>query len=47
MANFRIEYDVSGFLNNTASAGFDPCSIACAPDNDIPDWEREPSCLHN
>jgi len=27
------------------SIGFDPNSIACDPNNDIPGWERGPPCL--
>jgi hypothetical protein len=47
-----IRYDPHGFQDNTATIGFDPLSIACDRDNDIPgqeraSWERRhPACCN-
>jgi len=36
MANLLFEYDFPGFHDSSAPIGFDPPSIACDPENDIP-----------
>jgi hypothetical protein len=47
LANLPFETDCPGFQDNTAAIGFDPHSIACDPDNEIPGWEKEPPCCSN